>query len=445
MRSLFLFSLLISGALASTLGNVQHNSLVIYNDSLGLIEEQRSLSLDKGKSQIIYDDVASSIINNSVNLQLPSKTKISTQQYRFDKIDSVKLAQAHIGKEVEFYIKTGSDLMYKRGVLLSSNHKALVRSQGKIYTIASDQLIFSNIPKSLILKPSLIWNVDTQSAIKKDISLSYLVTGISWQSNYVLNLHKDTLDLNAWLEIDNRSGKAYKNTKLTLLAGDINREKPQHKEGRRAMAMADSPREIKASAHEGYQLYKVPFKVNLKESEKTQVQFIQKKNIKVKRSYEIKTTNPLYLRDEKKYKLDQFITLEKLDIPLPKGVVRIYSKSEGTQLLLGENSLGHTPKNEAIKLRLGKNFDLSVGEKLVQTRTDKYHNDNTVQYTLNNHSDTTKTIELQVPFTQNAKQLTQVLTDEVYKKSSANSIIFKITLKKGEEKKFLARYKGNRQ
>lgn len=444
MRTLLLLSLTLTSALASSLSSVNDNALVIYNDNLGLIHESRTLHLDKGKSTILYDDVAASIINDSVNLELPPKVKLSTQQYRFDKINSSKMAQAHIGKEVEFYIKTGSDLMYKRGTLLSSSHQALIRSQGKIYTVPSEQLIFSNIPKSLIIKPSLLWSVNAKKSISSEISLSYLLSGISWQSNYVLDLHKDKIDLKAWLEIDNRSSKAFENTEVALLAGEINRATKPRAEIRRAMAMADISRDIKAISHEGYKLYKVPFKVNLRANEKTQIQFIQKKNISVQHSYVLKTFNPLYLRDEKTSRVDQFITLNKLNIPLPKGLVRIYSKSDNTQLLLSENSLNHTPKNEPIKLRLGKNFDLSVREKLVQNRSDKYHHDKTVQYTLNNHSQSTKTIELHVPFMQNAKQLTQVITDTPYEKSSANTIIFKITLKKGEKKEFLARFKGNK-
>ena len=65
----------------------------------------------------------------------------------------------------------------------------------------------------------------------------------------------------------------------------------------------------------------------------------------------------------------EFFTGKKnnLDAPLPAGVVRIFKPDEdGAALLIGEDSIDHTPKGEKIQLYVGDAFDI-VGER---TQTD---------------------------------------------------------------------------
>jgi hypothetical protein len=46
--------------------------------------------------------------------------------------------------------------------------------------------------------------------------------------------------------------------------------------------------------------------------------------------------------------------------PLPKGIVRVYkSDRQGSPQFVGEDRIDHTPKNETIRLKLGKAFDLT--------------------------------------------------------------------------------------
>jgi hypothetical protein len=53
-----------------------------------------------------------------------------------------------------------------------------------------------------------------------------------------------------------------------------------------------------------------------------------------------------------------------LGIPLPKGVVRVYSKdSRGNAQFLGEDGIDHTPKGETVKLKLGESFDVTARRK----------------------------------------------------------------------------------
>lgn len=54
--------------------------------------------------------------------------------------------------------------------------------------------------------------------------VAYRTTGFSWKADYsiTLNEQENRADLGGWVTIDNRSGKKYTNTKLKLIAGDVN-------------------------------------------------------------------------------------------------------------------------------------------------------------------------------------------------------------------------------
>jgi len=59
-----------------------------------------------------------------------------------------------------------------------------------------------------------------------------------------------------------------------------------------------------------------------------------------------------------------------LGIPLPKGIVRAYQESsDGSVLLIGEDQIKHTPKNEKVSLKMGEAFDVTVERK--QTNFEK--------------------------------------------------------------------------
>ena len=54
----------------------------------------------------------------------------------------------------------------------------------------------------------------------------------------------------------------------------------------------------------------------------------------------------------------------RLGIPLPKGKVRVYkADTSGSQQLIGEDWIDHTPKDERVKIKMGEAFDV-VGERV---------------------------------------------------------------------------------
>lgn len=67
-------------------------------------------------------------------------------------------------------------------------------------------------------------------------------------------------------------------------------------------------------------------------------------------------------------RIGMFLTFENrgagLALPLPAGVVRVYQEDgRGDTQFVGEDRIGHTPKNETVRLKLGDAFDLTAERK----------------------------------------------------------------------------------
>jgi hypothetical protein len=448
MKKIIFTSLMLSSyVVAATLSPVQENSLIIYNSNLGLVHEKRDLSLRKNDTFINYEDVASSINTDSVNVSIDPSVTLFSQQYRYDKLTQAKLLDAHIGKKVEVrQLKNRNEFQIISAILLSHNgSQAIVKTLDyKIITVKSADIQFDTIPSELITKPSLVWNINASKDLDGSLELDYLIKNITFKSDYILNLDEKTSNLDGWISINNHSGKAFKETTLSLLAGDINRAQQQNIRVYKSKAinmMTDTP-QVAHQAFEGYHFYTIPFKVNLANNEKTQIKFLSQDNIPTTKNYEATLNNPLYLMGERKSDVLQYVSLQKLNTPLPKGTIRTYGTLAGKKILLGETNISHTPKDTPIKLKLGTNFDLKVKQTLLKRDDTKERFDVSIKYTITNHSDEPKEITLFVPFNKNSDS--SITTKEKYTFTKGNLVTFTFIIPINETKEFQVNFKSKR-
>jgi len=416
---------------ASTLSKEpSKSSLLIYNSNVALVHEERNLDVTKEDTSITYEGVAPTLNTDSINVSLDPSLTLYSQQFRFDKLTQAKLLQAYIGKKVEVrLLKDGNSFQVVAATLLAYNGAtSIVRTiDYKILTVKSDNIIFDDIPQELITKPSLVWNIKAHKDLHSQMKLDYLINNISFKSNYILNIDANSSELLGWITIDNHSGKRFENTKLSLLAGDVNFHKENiHPNYKRAMLMDATP-VVKEQAFEGYHFYKIPFNVTIANNEKTQIRFVNEHNISTQRVYSATLSNPLYFHGQRKVSINQFISLEGLAIPLPKGTIRSYSKLDNQTILIGENQISHTPKNSAIKLNIGKNFDLSLLQSATKRQDSKNWFNVDMLYTLKNDSNEDKEVTLLIPFNTNATS--KIRSEEKYTFTKGNLVTFTLQIK----------------
>ncbi|MBA3868982.1 MAG: hypothetical protein H0X30_07500 [Anaerolineae bacterium] len=125
-----------------------------------------------------------------------------------------------------------------------------------------------------------------------------------------------------------------------------------------------------------------------------------------------------------------------LDAALPAGRVRVYQQDvDGSALLIGENSIDHTPKGEQIKLFLGNAFDL-VGER---KQTDfKIIASNIIEETFEIHLRNRKenqAVEIRVPERLYRWSNWEILNSgDTFTKLDSSTIEFREIVQPGEEK-----------
>lgn len=234
---------------------------------------------------------------------------------------------------------------------------------------------------------------------KHRIELSYFVKGISWQVKYRLEVNKseDVFNFSGRVIITNQSGNPveYKNVKIKLVAGDV------HQVGGRFYALGED--KAPASRFEErkffeYHTYTLDKPTTLKWNETKLIPFFSKISTKLfqnsstfqkKLIFEGQRSNKVQIRLS-------FLNSEDngLGISLPAGVVQVFKQDTDEQLeFIGEDQIGHTPKDEMIELYIGNAFDI-VGERTVTDRKqiDTRTWEESIKITFKNHKDEDITI-----------------------------------------------------
>lgn len=378
MPKLLLSTLLLgSYALANTIVPSTGSDLkiTIYNDNRAFINDTRKVDVVKGKQKLVYEGVPSSVVTQSVVPTFSGmNVNLYSQNYIYDLISLSSMLKNSINKNVEFYTN-GDQPRLSRGKLLSQSPVMMQEADtGNIYTLNNpSQVIFSNIPKSMITKPSLVWNMEAEKAGNLGIDLKYLASGISWSSDYVLNLKKKVFDLTGWITVNNNSGVAYKDAQITCLAGDVNRERLKHdnrkyKQIDAAMAMPVME-SVAEESFSGYHIYKIPFRETIANKQQKQISFIDKKDISYTQ-YGVNTNSYFENYGEAKITFENTIKFENtkennLGISLPTGIVRMYQKDSSEEThFIGEQRVHNVPEDENVTLTIGTLFD-AVGEKTI--------------------------------------------------------------------------------
>ncbi len=222
-------------SLSSTLEDQSGVAVTIYNVNLGLVKDQRLINLPEGLGELKFMDVASQIIPPSVHIKSlvdPDTLQVLEQNYEYDLLNPQKLLDKYVGKEVKLYTKNPYTEReeIQTATLLSNNGGPIFRIGDEITFGHPGRIIFSGVPENLISKPTLVWLIENSLKNPQKVEASYLTNGINWRADYVVTLNdKDTkADLSGWVTIDNKSGATYRDAKLKLVAGDVNRVKEEH-------------------------------------------------------------------------------------------------------------------------------------------------------------------------------------------------------------------------
>ncbi len=406
---------------AVTTSGAQGVEVTVYNSNIGLVKEVRALDLTAGVNEVRFTDVAAGIDATSVqviSLTDPEGTAVLEQNYEYDIVGSSKLLQKYIDLEISLTMTEGQ--VYT-GTLLSASDDVILATAEGIRLIKASQIrefAFPSLPEGLITKPTLVWLLDAATAGEQDLRVTYMTGGLNWQADYVAMLSEDdtTLSLNGWVTVDNNSGTTYRDAKLKLVAGDVNRvveDKVLREEVMYAAAPAATPApQVAERSLFEYHLYEVQRPVTLKDAQTKQIEFVSAPQILVDKVF-VYESLPSYFWSyggvyndpsygvgvqEKIRVLIEFTNSEEagLGLPLPQGTMRVYKEDVGGGAeFIGEDSIEHTPKDEDMSLFLGNAFDLVGERRQVEYRQlGERSAEETIEISLRNHKTEDVTIRV---------------------------------------------------
>ena len=425
-----IFGLMVSGASAQDVPAMTEPppgdgvALAIYNVGTALVQDRRTFTFQEGLNTLNFTDVAAGIDPTSVtfvSLTDPTGTVVLEQNYVYDLVNSAALISRYVDQKITVITTDGTEY---NGTLLSGNGGDIILRQddGQVIVVSPANIRdirFPNLPGGLITRPTLRWVIQASKAGEQQVELTYLTSGMNWAADYNLLLAHDnqSLDLNGWVTLNNSSGGAYTDANVKLVAGDVNRL-PQPMERGIVSDMllpqtGGGAPPVEQRDFNEYKLYAVSRPVTVAANETKQVEFVSAAHIAAQTFFVYDSSQPYYAGGspiiDQYYGQNGVTTVANylsfntgeesgLGVPLPAGNIRVYQQDvDGSALLVGENSISHTPKGEDVQLLLGNAFDL------VGSRTQTNFNliagnvlEETYEIHLRNHKEN-DAVEIRVP------------------------------------------------
>ena len=401
-------------------------ALTIYNQQFGVVRVKLPLDLHSGVNHVQVTDITAHLEPDSVilrSLDTGRHLQILEQNYRNDPVSQQLLLSLYEGKTIDFLEKDkdgnphvvqgkivrsgyvphynafqmyGPQYVAQQQAVAQGSEQPVIEVNGKLQFSLPGEPLFPALADDTVLKPTLSWELLTDKPGATSAEFSYVTAGMSWEASYnvVAPSKSNLLELVGWITLDNQSGKTFRDARVKLMAGDVNKVQPAEY-GRRlvfsgataGIGVGQNGPPVTEKTFDEYHLYTLEHPTTLHDRETKQVEMVRAAGIQSKTVYvydgfridqnyqnwpmESIRQQESYgvLSNPKVWVMQEFknSTENHLGMPLPKGRVRFYRRDDDGQLeFTGENDIDHTPKDETIRLYTGNAFDMT-GER---TRTE---------------------------------------------------------------------------
>lgn len=432
-----------------------NQAITIYNENFAVVRETIPLNLTAGVNHVTYNNITYHVEPDSVILRDPTGARnlqVLEQNYRADPISQALLLSLYEGKTIDFTVHKQDHDETVQGTIIRSGYvphntygqyggtyyqqqqyyssdsggdQPIVEVNGQIHFGLPGEPVFPALTDDSILKPTLDWQVATDTAGPLNAELAYITDGMTWKADYnVISPPEgqgNDLSITAWVTIDNETGKTFDNAHIKLMAGNVNKVQPLQQQ-RFAMdtvvsgAASSYQNPVTEKTFDEYHLYTIDRPTTLRDRETKQVEFTRASAVhssvlyvydgaRIDNDY---GNNYNQILNDSGYGTDvntkvwvmrEIVNSKEnhLGIPLPAGNVRFYRRDDDGQLeFVGENTIDHTPKDETLRIYTGNAFDLVGDRKQVSYKQDWNAKtaDESFAITLNNHKDAAATVRV---------------------------------------------------
>lgn len=205
-------------------------AVTVYRDNLALITETREVDLPGGPARIVFDGVLDRIIPQSAIIRGFEGAE-AERNFDFDGLNGRSLLLRSIGETVTVRrTQPGSGAEKEESAVIQAAGDGVTLHFADRYEALGcsgvpEQIIFPRIPDGLRAKPALSTQIVTAEAGKREVTLSYLATGVEWQTDYVVTLNADATraDVLAWITLKNEGEEGFEDATVGVIAGDLSR------------------------------------------------------------------------------------------------------------------------------------------------------------------------------------------------------------------------------
>jgi hypothetical protein len=455
-------------------------SLTIYNQDFAVVRQDLPLDLKSGENQFNMNDITMHVEPDSVILRDPSgrhSLQVLEQNYRADPVSQMSLLSLYEGRTIDFELPDHSTIKgkvirsgYVRPDYFNPNNygggaeEPIIEVAGQIRFGLPGTPVFPDLTAETILKPRMEWLLATDKAGKFPAEFSYITGGMSWQADYniVAPEKGEVVDIVGWVTIDNRTGKAFENAHIKLMAGDVNKIQPNAMNGvlarKAAMEMAaPMAPAVTEKAFDEYHLYTLERATTLRDRETKQVEFIHASGVASKQLYVYDGAkidfnryggwNWENVRNDHSYGTEsnpkiwvmrEFVNSQAnhMGMPLPKGRVRFYRRNDDGQMeFTGENMIDHTPKDETVRIYTGNSFDLTGERRRTNYTVDNKQDAATETFEIKVRNHKKEAVEIRVvEHLYRGKNWTVAANSDKYVKKDSQTIEFPVTVPPDGEK-----------
>ena len=355
-----------------------------------IVRHDRTYDIENGLHPLRVTDVAALIDPTTVTFRSldEPRTRVLEQSFQFDLVSQAKLIERYLGQRITVEMPRGDQVDLVEGILLgASDGLTLQLDDGTVHAIRSyANLRFDELPGGLITRPTLEWLLDSPAAGPQRTRIAYETQGMTWWADYSITYDESrdcAMDLSAWVSIINQSGASYRDARLKLIAGDVNRANTgqSKREVIARMAMVEeADAGFAEKAFFEYHMYTLGRRTDLPDNSTRQLQLMPTaRGVACRKELVFAPTLGSAFRGREQLGQDygrytqadvsvylQFENAEKngLGIPLPAGRIRVMQADPADDSLefIGEDVIDHTPRDEDVRISMGNAFDV-VGER----------------------------------------------------------------------------------
>lgn len=206
-------------------------SVTIYRDNLALITETREVELPGGPVKVVFEGVLDQAIPQSAILRGFEGAE-TERNFDFDGLNGRALLLRSIGDEVVIRRtnKGNGEVVEETAVIQAAGDGVALRFADRYEALGCsgtpEQVIFPRIPDGLRARPALSTLLGPEApAGRTEVTLSYLATGIEWETDYVITLNEDATraDVTGLITVQNQGEEGFADATVGVVAGDLSR------------------------------------------------------------------------------------------------------------------------------------------------------------------------------------------------------------------------------